>query len=191
MAQANRTRRRLTPEARRAELVDAALRLLERGVEAPNWVAAVTAEAKAAKGTFYLYFPSWDRMLEAVRARVLEEYQAPLYRALDAGGADYWALVDGECARFVDFVSAPGGLHRAVFHAIPELEADDAPPPVLVRLIEQGIDDGAFRDVDAEPAATLLFAALHAAADAVVAGGDRDRWLASLADLVRTWLGTR
>lgn len=56
-------------ETRRAELADVALRLwAERGFDATS-VAAIADAAGVAKGTFYLYFPSKQALLEAVLRR--------------------------------------------------------------------------------------------------------------------------
>ena len=48
------------PDERRAELMDAALRLfIEQGV-APTTIEQITVGASVAKGTFYLHFSSKD-----------------------------------------------------------------------------------------------------------------------------------
>ena len=66
-------RRRLTPELRRQEILDAAVLLLrEKGMA--TRVEDVTLAAGAAKGTFFTCFPSWDDLLEAVRAHHIAEF---------------------------------------------------------------------------------------------------------------------
>lgn len=62
-----RSRRRLAPDARRAELIAAAISVLKQHGNAASCVEDVTAAANAAKRTFYLYFPSWDDLLVSAR----------------------------------------------------------------------------------------------------------------------------
>ncbi|REE98425.1 TetR/AcrR family transcriptional regulator [Thermomonospora umbrina] len=191
MAEA-RTRRRLSPAERRAELIDAAVRVLREQGEPVNRAAAVTAAAGAAKATFYVYFPSWEDMLAAVRDRVMDDYSAPLRERLaDDAPGDWWAVLDGEIDRFVDFTLGLGGLHRAVFYSSTELTPIDeerSATTLVARMIRRGVAEGSVRDVDPDTSADLFFAALHAAADAIAQGGDRDRWCSGLRDLTRRWL---
>ncbi|MFC7109684.1 TetR/AcrR family transcriptional regulator [Nonomuraea rubra] len=117
----SRSRRRLSPEARRGELIDAAIRLLRSGQEVTNWVQAVTTEADAAKGTFYVYFSSWEDMLAAVRDHVQRDYVDRFHRLAESTEPiDWWATLDAECAAAIEDISRPGGLHAAVFHSAPE-----------------------------------------------------------------------
>ncbi|GAA4930249.1 AcrR family transcriptional regulator [Nonomuraea thailandensis] len=187
----SRSRRRLSPEARRGELIDAAIRLLRSGKEVSNWVQAVTAEADAAKGTFYVYFSSWEDMLAAVRDHVLRDYVERFHRlAESAEPIDWWATLDTECAAAIEDISRPGGLHAAVFHSAPE-SADGGRLDVvgaIATALRRGMDDGAFRQVDPHIAATILFTVLHGAADAIAAGEQRQGWLEAVRDLTRQWL---
>ncbi len=188
----HKERRRLAPDARRAELVDAAVRLLRAGVDEGNWVADVTREADAAKGTFYVYFPSWEHMLATVRDHLIEECSAPIRTALAAPGAlDYWAVLATQCGRFIDISLAFKRHHALIFHSpLPErpVEEAQAGPALLAALIARGIAEDCFGPVDAEAGGVLLFAAVHAAADAVLAGGDRDRWITASMALARGYL---
>ncbi|MEV5408480.1 TetR/AcrR family transcriptional regulator [Thermopolyspora sp. NPDC052614] len=190
----SRSRRRLSPEARRGELIDAAIRLLESGKDVTNWVQAVTAEADAAKGTFYVYFSSWDDMLAAVRDRVLRDYVERFDRIAETTEpTDWWATLDAECAAVIELIARPGGLHAALFHPGPvhvsENEGLRAAIDASARVLRRGMDEGAFRQVDPHTTATILFAALHSAGDAIGAGERPERWLEAVRDLTRRWLG--
>ncbi|GAA2883964.1 TetR/AcrR family transcriptional regulator [Nonomuraea rubra] len=187
----SRSRRRLSPEARRGELIDAAIRLLRSGQEVTNWVQAVTTEADAAKGTFYVYFSSWEDMLAAVRDHVQRDYVDRFHRLAESTEPiDWWATLDAECAAAIEDISRPGGLHAAVFHSAPEptgggrLDVVDA----IAEALRRGMDDGAFRRLDPHMAATILFTVLHAAADAIAAGDQRQSWVEAVRDLTRQWL---
>lgn len=187
-----RTRRRLTPEERRTELIDAAIRLLQSGQAVSNWAQAVTAEADAAKGTFYLYFSSWDDLLVAVRDRVFRDYVTRVDRLIEsAAPVDWWEALDAECDAVVDFIAEPGGLHDAIFHsaaALGPVEDELDIVSATARVLRRGIDDGEFRAVDTETTATFLFAIVHAAGDAIAAGDPPERWRGAVRDVTRRWL---
>lgn len=183
-------RRRLSPEARRQEIVLAAERLLEAD-GARVRVEDVAREAGIAKGTFFLYFPTWDDLLEAIRDRLIAEFDTanPLPIEID-GAIDWLTVVEFQAARFVDFTSSRRGLGQVVFHsdfAERRPQADNA----VVRLaavIRAAQEAEAFGPVDPEPTALLLFAAIHETADAVAAGADRDAMVAALQHLLRRTL---
>nr|WP_260408174.1 TetR/AcrR family transcriptional regulator [Planomonospora venezuelensis] len=173
-------------------MIDAAIRVLREHGEPVNRAAAVTAAAGTAKGTFYVYFPSWEDMLAAVRDRLMDDYGAPLRDRLSAGTPqDWWAVLEAEIDRFVSFTVDCGKLHQAVFHSSAALSPVDdkrSATTLLARIIRRGAEEGALRPVDPDVAAELLFAALHAAADAVAAGQERTRWCEGLRELTASWL---
>lgn len=168
-------RRRLPPESRRREVLEAAERVLR--VRGPGGcrVEDITAEAGTAKGNFYRYFPTWDDLLVAVRDHVLDRYREDLARRYsDAGPIDWWAATDEEIDRFLDFQLSLGGLHQAIFHG-PAAQARPAKEPrpavsMLAWFLSAGISAGAFAPVDVEAIAPLLFDVLHGAADAIASG---------------------
>ncbi|WP_296599189.1 TetR/AcrR family transcriptional regulator [Phenylobacterium sp.] len=183
-------RRRLHPEARRLEIVEAAERLLQ--AHGPRVrVEDVVREAGVAKGTFFLYFPTWDDLLDTVRQRLVAEFDAasPLPTEVD-GPIDWMALLDLHAAAYIDFASARQGIGQALFHsdfAERRSQADNA----VVRLsavIRAGQEAEAFGPVDPEPTALLLFAALDEAARAVAGGRDREAIVAALRLLLRRTL---
>ena len=189
-----RVRRRLTPGDRRAELVEAALRVLRAGDARGNWVAAVTAEAGAAKGTFYVYFPSWEHMLALVRERLTDAASAPIRDALAGRGrVDWWRVLEAECRRFIEVAAEFGPQHALIFHpAVPQPSGalPRSGPALLAAALERGIAEGSFRPVDVESASRLLFAVLHEAVDAVLEGGERERWIAACVALARGYLAS-
>jgi len=182
-------RRRLVPADRRAELVAAAIRILSRAEPQANWVSAVTREAGASKGTFYVYFPSWEHMLAEVRRQIGWRASQPIVEALASTGAvDWWAVLERECVRFVEVALEFKAHHGLVFHSDLPVEMDPAPPSgaaLLLSALERGIEQGIFRSVDAEAASELLFAVMHAACDAVLAGGEPARWIDASLEVAR------
>lgn len=186
-----RIRRRLAPDARRAELIAAAINVLKQHGNAAR-VQDVTAAANASKGTFYLYFPSWDDMLVAVRDHLLDDYAVGIRsRMADTNRAEWLALLDQECVHFIDFITKQWSLHEAVFHgpiAGRPIDDERSATRLISELLRAGIEAGAFASVDIEPSSRLIFSALHGAADAIRQGGDRDRFIRSLRQLLHHWL---
>ncbi|WP_374470731.1 TetR/AcrR family transcriptional regulator [Phenylobacterium sp.] len=183
-------RRRLAPEARKLEIVQAAERLLQAHGSRVR-VEDVVREAGVAKGTFFLYFPTWDDLLETIRDRLVAEFDTnyPLPTEVD-GPVEWPALVDTQAAAFIEHTLSRRGIGEAVFHsdfAERRPLADNA----VVRLtavIRAGQEAQAFGDVDPEPTARLIYAAIHEAADAVAEGGDRAAILAALQKMLRRTL---
>ena len=165
-------RRRLSPDQRRRELLDAAVRVLRERGPTECRVEDITTEAGTAKGNFYRYFPTWDDLLVAVRDHIMDRYTDDVRRRLAAGhGGDWWTLLEEEVDRFLDFQLWLGGLHDAVFHgpasvARPVDSARSA-GPLIAALLTAGVADGAFARIDVGPTAALLFSVLHGAADEI------------------------
>jgi AcrR family transcriptional regulator len=183
-------RRRLTPELRRGEILDAALRVLRVRGPAGCRVEDITTEAGTAKGNFYRYFPTWGDLLLAVRDHVLDSYREDLTRRYtDAGRVDWWTAADDEIDRFLDFQLSLGGLHQAIFHgpaarAQPTEEHRSA-VSMLAWFLTAGISAGAFASVDVEVTAPLIFDLLHGAADAIASGKDDQRVRMATRHIVR------
>ena len=174
-------RRRLEPQARRQEIIEAAERLLKTRGSAVR-VEDVVREAGAAKGTFYLYFATWDDLLETLRARIFAEFDAahPPPNETDSA-VDWLRWLERLADAFIDFTVAKGGLHDALFHSDfaqrrPLPPGEDAIGR-LAGIIRAGQRAGTFAAAEAAPLARLLFAVIHETADAVLAGEDRDRAL--------------
>ena len=183
-------RRRLQPEARKLEIIEAAERLLQADGSRVR-VEDVVREAGVAKGTFFLYFPTWDDLLETVRQRLVSEFDKANPLPTEAREPVDWpGLVESQAAAFIDFTLTRRGFGDAVFHsdfAERRPLADNA----ILRLsavIRAGQEAEAFGPVDPEPTARLLFAVIHEAADAVAGGADRAVILAALKSLLRRTL---
>lgn len=180
------SRRRLTPDQRRLELLDAGEQIIRRlGRDAR--VEDVVQAANASKGTFYVYFETWEQFLLALRDRVFRQLDARFERyRLDC--ADWAELVGGLPALFIDLTLSLEGLHAAVFHgAVGHVDVTNPRLDVksrLAELIRDGIDQGALQAPDVAATSRFLFALLHQAADLVEAGRDRNQIAATLSQLL-------
>lgn len=179
-------RRRLSPEARKQEIVEAAERLLHAHGSRVR-VEDVTREAGVAKGTFFLYFPTWDDLLETVRDRLVSEFDTAHPLPTEAEGPIDWPrLVEEQACAFIEFTLSRRGVGEAVFHSDFNERRPLADNAILrlTAVIRAGQEAQAFGPVDPEPTARLLFAAIHEAADAVADGADRTAVSAALRSLL-------
>jgi AcrR family transcriptional regulator len=179
-AAAHPRRRRLQPAGRRQELLEAAVRVLRRLGPDGCRVQDITAEAGTAKGNFYRYFPTWDDLLLAVRAHLLDRYsEEARQRYAGRTGIDWNAVIDDETDRFLTFQLGLAGLHEAVFHG-PASRAEPVSPAgsaasLIAWLLRAGTAAGAFAGTDVDVTARLIFHLLHGAADEIAAGADRQQ----------------
>src|SRR3990167_7222655 len=110
-------RRRLQPEARKLEIIEAAERLLA-AEGARVRVEDVVREAGIAKGTFFLYFPTFDDLLETVRQRLVAEFDRTHPLPTEAEGPIDWpGLVESPAAAFIDWTLSRQGFGETVFHS--------------------------------------------------------------------------
>jgi AcrR family transcriptional regulator len=186
-------RRRLSPDSRKAELIAAAIRLMRETGDASPRIADVAHAAKAAKGTFYLYFQNWEQLLLSVRHQVADSLRAEVFEPPpETKKQNSAALLLSAGARFIDAVEELGPLHAALFHG-PWSQTESADPPLpplpmMRELLAKGLAQGELAVTDVDVAADLLFGAWHAAADAVARGADRRPYLAELNRLTQRWL---
>lgn len=185
-----RVRRRLPPEARKLQIIEAAERLLQaRGAEAR--VEDIAAEAGVAKGTVFLYFPTYDDLLVVLRKRFVRAFDAAHPEPTGAAGAIDWReLIPRQAEAFIDYAAARSRLGAVIFH--PDLTArrpmTDAGVKRMEAIIRAGQEAGAFAPVDPAATAGLLFAAMHHALDVVAAGGDRETMIRALRHLIQSTL---
>jgi AcrR family transcriptional regulator len=186
-------RRRLAPEKRREEILAAAEQLLAaRGLEVR--VDDVVRAAGTAKGTFYLYFPTWDDLLKAVRTRIFANFEAVHPLPLEAPpGFDWMGHLLELAEAFVDAVVRMEGLHEAIFHsdfaARHPMSEEMHPVGRLARLLRAGQAAGSFGPFEPEPMARLIFAVIHETADAVAEGDDRESCLRAMRQVLGRALG--
>ena len=123
-----RVRRRLAPEARKLEIIEAAERLLQSQGSRVR-VEDVVREAGVAKGTFFLYFPTWDDLLETVRQRLVAEFDAahPLPTEV-VGPVDWPAVVAGQARAFIVFASTRPGIGQGAQGVHPVAEGQSVDP---------------------------------------------------------------
>ncbi len=181
-------RARMTPDARREAILDAAQALFMQDGYASVTVADVLDAARISKGGFYHHFAAKEDLLAGIAARMSAQALAAAEAARDletggaldrlnafiAGSVRWKAGSVAEMRHFAVSLSRPGNdaLFQRLFQA-----AADAVQPVLEDMIAGGVRAGAFDVADAALAAeTILGLAqgrrfvVNAAIDAAAAG---------------------
>jgi AcrR family transcriptional regulator len=157
-------------EERRADLMDAGLKLfIEKGV-APTTIEQITAGARVAKGTFYLHFTSKEDVLAALRERFVRGLLQGIQNAVAERPADDWpgkleawakASIDGH------FDALP--LHDIVFHEFKAHSREEHSDNILVAhlgtLLDGGTAAGAWHVEDSRFTAVFLFHGFHGIVD--------------------------
>src|SRR6058998_890721 len=94
-----------SPEDRRQDILDAAVKVFaDKGVSKAT-VADIAEAAGVAKGTVYLYFGSKEHLLGALRDRFVDELLEHVSDLLArAGQEDWWGLVDTTIESMADFM---------------------------------------------------------------------------------------
>ena len=189
-----------SPDVRRQELMDAAVRVFsEKGISRTT-VSDITDSAGVAKGTFYLYFDSKEQLLGALKERLVDDIleQATTQYAR-VGSEDWWSLSDSVIESFVDFMlerrdmvhvlMQEGGHSTDIDDVFRECEAKvDA---MFASGIQAGIEAGAFRTSDPEMIGKFFHHAIDGALIHAVLYGetiDRDRFVNAAKELVRKTL---
>ena len=183
------------PDDRRAEILDAAVKVfVDRGFTEAT-VADITAAAGVAKGTFYLYFESKEHLMGALKQNLVEEMTqkvAEYYARIGQG--DWWGLIDGMLDEMIDyafdhqdlvfiFLREPFATRMEIFR-----ESEIRMNAMFADGMRAGIEAGVFDVDDPEATAVLLHHALDGALlEALVYSPelDKDRIKASSKQLVR------
>jgi AcrR family transcriptional regulator len=171
MTQTNAQRWRRRKEARPAELLDAALDVFfEKGFAAAR-LEDIAARAGVSKGTVYLYFSSKEDVFDAL-VRAIPQANVEQVRALAADPAVPADEMLGRVLRFVGLFLRDERMIK--FPRLIVGEAGNFPKlaetykrevierglGILSTLIERGIREGRFREVDARHAAYAAMAPL-------------------------------
>jgi AcrR family transcriptional regulator len=163
------SKRELLREERRHQILDAALAVFaQKGFHAAN-VSDVAAQAGVSQGTIYWYFKSKDELLTAAVLSFFENFEqeavAPLARCATA--VEKLRTLGRSMVHFVE--SAQGVLTLFLEYwasSTHRVEAGQSWVDLLVAykgaivdLVEQAIETGEFKPVDAESLAWALMAA--------------------------------
>jgi len=158
-------RTRMSPLARRQELVEAAARVFaERGVE-QTAVSDIVSSAGVAQGTFYLYFQSKTDVVNAVVEATSERIVSGVLAASEESDVDavekLLRIRDSLLATAMNDTDLLAFFHRPgneAFHDRVSRDAVRRIVPAMERVIEQGLSEGAFHLTHGDDAARFLAA---------------------------------
>ncbi len=125
-----------------AAILDVAADLLARGGEPPS-MANIAEAAGVARATLYRYFPTRERLLEALTATALDDAATRLAQA----GLDTVPVPEA-IARLARVVSAAGSKYAAVIGPMrtrPAGPVEQHIGTLIQAVLRRGIDDGTFR----------------------------------------------
>lgn len=163
------SKREQAREERRRQILQAALKVFsQRGFHAAN-VSDVAAEAGVSQGTIYWYFESKEDLLTAALLSIFDQFGADTMaalaccetaeeklRALGRTMDMFPELVEGLFALFLSYwASSPKRDETAQLWVDLLVEYKD----VVVTIVEEGVQRGEFRPVEAEGLAWSLLAA--------------------------------
>jgi len=189
--------RNVDREARRAELVSAAATLFAKRGVANTVVSDIVKAAGVAQGTFYLYFDSKDDAVLAVVARIAAAMMDEVTARVEAGtsAVDKMHILSNvlsDAAAEPDAFDLITAMHRPENRALHDRLAEDVTPrlvPLVESIIEQGVEEGAFRVSDARAAAWFVLGGLRSVELAGTAAPDMPAALARAAEFALRALG--
>lgn len=157
--------RRKDPQARRADLIDAAFQLFsEKGV-AETTVSDIVGAAGVAQGTFYLYFQSKNDVVNAVVERITDGAVESMRQALCDEGLPVVERLLATSSALAEMMDEPHEIELMRLYHRPENVAvhdratrsiNTRVAPLISDVLAQGIAAGTFRS-DLDPVATASF----------------------------------
>ncbi len=155
------------PEARPAQIIDAALDVFGQKGLANARLEDIAARAGVSKGTIYLYFANKEALFrEVIRETAIAAIERGEQRPATGSPTEQLTLV---MQRYWEFVRSPAfaTIHRLVIgelHQFPDLAKFYAEEVIarglrlLSGIIRRGVDAGEFREIDPTVAARMLVA---------------------------------
>jgi TetR/AcrR family transcriptional regulator, transcriptional repressor for nem operon len=160
-------------EQRRAELLAAGQALfLAKGIAGTS-LDDITQRAGVSKGLFYLYFPSKEDLVLALREQFSRELAERMRAAIEAAPGGWADRLDACVRAGFEGYRDLHDLHEVLFHHAHVTppgagRPDPAPAPVarvIGELLAAGTAAGAFDVPDPESTAVLCYASMHAYGD--------------------------
>jgi TetR/AcrR family transcriptional regulator, transcriptional repressor for nem operon len=160
-------------EQRRAELLAAGQALfLAKGIAGTS-LDDITQRAGVSKGLFYLYFPSKEDLVLALREQFSRELAERMRAAIEAAPGGWADRLDACVRAGFEGYRDLHDLHEVLFHHAHVTppgagQPDPAPAPVarvIGELLAAGTAAGAFDVPDPESTAVLCYASMHAYGD--------------------------
>lgn len=163
-------KRRVAPETRPAEMLDAAERVFAAKGVAHSTVSDITDEAGTAKGTFYLYFSTKDDIINGVVDRIAEHMMEAAEEAVaseSVATAQFHALQRTIAAFANDRANWELAqiYHRPENRAVHDRMAErmlSRLQPLMERIIRNGMEEGVFHVTDPSRAAGFVLGGMHA-----------------------------
>ena len=164
--------------ARRAEILDAAQRLiLSTGYERLT-VQDILNDLQISKGAFYHYFDSKPTVIEALTTRLVSDSEralTPIVENLGMGSVEKLRAVFGEIIRwkakrqnlFVAMLPVWYAPENLAFRLLVDRESARRLAPLLSAIVRQGVNEGQFVTAYPDQAGPIIFAIIQGLQDAM------------------------
>lgn len=155
-----------SPEARRADILNAARDVFNTIGFSDAKIVDITDAADIGKGTFYQYFETKDHVLAALWAEYVDAFIVTT-QAMLAAEEDQWTTVDRLLTSLIDHAVENAELHRLVYGSgnakALELCRDSNTQVVdlICAFIVRGASDGAFRSRNPDWTFRMIYHAAH------------------------------
>ena len=166
-------------DEKKGQLLNAARAVVARFGYRKSTLEDIAAEAGVSRATLYYYFPNKEEVFRALIVHEIERFQSVLLEAVDPDAPADERLMSFVRARFRHLRELKS-LYSVTEHfardflpmASEELAGfQEAEKAFLSSLIQQGMESGRFRPVDATLLATALLAALRGLDERIVFEG--------------------
>lgn len=201
--QASGRRRTTLPAAQRErQLLEVARGLLLADEPTELTVDKVTAAARVAKGTFYLYFDSKDQLLATLWAEYLDTFLTTVHEQVataTSASSDWPAAIDVLIEQMIRYDIANAALHRAVFSqasgdGLRQLrQADSKVITMLADVVAAAVAAGTATVTDPPTTAALLYYAVDGLLNAAYltdTAADADTVIAAAQEMAHRTLHT-
>ncbi len=189
------------PDVRKNEILDAAETLFTRKGYARTTINDVLDMLGIAKGTFYYYFASKEALMEAVIARAIDhgiEAVEAVVNESSLSAEDKLRLIvaapSPDADRRDELAEELHQANSAELHLHSMVESVRRLAPLITRVVEQGIAEGAFKTPYPKETVELLLVASQFLLDAGIFAGDDAALLGrarAFAHVMETALGVR
>lgn len=156
-------------DEKRAQLLDAARRVVQRFGYKKTTLEDIAEEAGVSRATLYYYFPNREEVFRALIAHEIEELQRVVAKAVDLAAPPDQRLLglvrarQRHLKRIKALYSVTTDIGRDLLPMAEEFiqQVTQTELAVISSWLQEGVDSGRFRPVDADVLATAIVAGLR------------------------------
>ncbi|MGE6785858.1 TetR/AcrR family transcriptional regulator [Ensifer adhaerens] len=182
------------PEKRRDDLMNAAEKLFLKNGISGTTIEQISLGADLSKGAFYLHFSSKEEIHLALCERFSRRFNESVHEAISRRAKSDWrgkilAWVRASTTGLLDH----GALVNMLFHTSPialDREWDEHVIAPIFKLLQTGVENGAWHLADCRATAIFLYSGLHGVVDDALMGPGRTNRARLVRGIEETCLAT-